>query len=615
MSNEYRPLRRRRGPMGRGPIGAVEKPKDFRGTLGKMFRYMGRYRIAVLLVVIFAIGSTIFSIIGPKILGNATTELFNGLLSKISGGSGINFGKIATILLWLLGLYVLSSLFSFVQGIIMSHVTQRTTYRLRRDMSEKINRLPMKFFDSKQHGEVLSLVTNDIDTISNGLNQSATQLITSITTIIGVMIMMFSIDWIITLVAVMVLPISMIFISQVVKRSQKYFKALQDYLGHVNGQIEETFGGLEVVQSFNHEEEDLEAFNKANDTLYHAAWRSQFLSGMMHPIMTFVGNLGYVMVAILGGYFAVTGRITVGNIQSFIQYMRSFTQPVAQIAQVSNMIQSMTAAAERVFDFLEAEEEAQTTSAEVPARSENAEGQVTFDHVRFGYDDENVIIKDFSANVRKGQKIAIVGPTGAGKTTLVKLLMRFYDVNSGTITIDGRSVCDFDRSDLRQIFGMVLQDTWLFSGSIMENIRYGKLDATDEEVVAAAKTAKIHRFITTLPDGYRMELNEDATNISQGQKQLLTIARTILADPKILILDEATSSVDTRTEERIQEAMDHLMEGRTSFIIAHRLSTIRNADLILVMNDGDIIEQGTHEELLAKANGFYASMYQSQFTA
>ncbi len=616
MSNEAsQSNRRRRGPMGGGPIGAVEKPKDFKGTLGKMFRYMGRYKFAVLLVVIFAVGSTIFSIIGPKILGNATTELFNGLISKVSGGSGINFDEIARILLWLISLYAVSSLFAFIQGIIMTQVTQKTTYRLRRDMAAKINRLPMKFFDSKQHGEVLSLVTNDIDTISNGLNQSATQLITSVTTIVGVLVMMLSIDWIITLVALLVLPISAFFVSQVVKRSQKYFKAQQDYLGHVNGQVEETFGGLDVVQAFNHEEEDLKAFNQANDTLYHAAWKSQFLSGMMHPVMMFVGNLGYVMVAILGGYFAVSGRITVGNIQSFIQYMRSFTQPIAQIAQVSNMIQSMTAAAERVFAFLEEEEEAQNTDAPVPARAENVQGEVTFDHVRFGYHKDNVIIHDFSAEVQKGQKIAIVGPTGAGKTTLVKLLMRFYDIDSGTITIDGRSICDFDRSDLRQAFGMVLQDTWLFSGTIKENIRYGKLDATDEEVVAAAKAAKVHRFITTLPEGYNMELNEDATNISQGQKQLLTIARTILADPKILILDEATSSVDTRTEERIQEAMDNLMKGRTSFIIAHRLSTIRNADLILVMKDGDIIEQGTHEELLANTNGFYASMYQSQFSA
>lgn len=631
MSETRKP--RRQGPMGHGPIGAVEKPQNFKGTLGKLFKYMGRYKIAVLLVVIFAMAGTIFAIVGPKILGNATTELFSGMMNRFAGGSGIDFDAIARILLTLLGLYIASAVFTYIQGLIMTEVTQRTTYRLRKDIAGKINRLPMKYFDQKQHGEVLSLVTNDVDTLSNGLNQSATQLITSVTTVIGVLVMMFSIDWLITLVALAILPLSALVVSLVVKASQKYFKDQQDYLGHVNGEVEETFGGINVVQSFNQEGETVERFEKANNVLCRSAWKSQFLSGLMMPVMQFIGNLGYVAVVILGGYFATQGRITVGNIQSFIQYMRSFTQPISQIAQVSNMIQSMTAAAERIFIFLEEDEEedaidtelqtkenlanadlAAAVKAKYKAHSENVEGNVTFDHVRFGYDSDKVIIHDFNSQVAKGEKIAIVGPTGAGKTTIVKLLMRFYDVNSGAIRLDGHNICDFQRSDLRHIFGMVLQDTWLSSDTIMENIRYGRLDATDEEVIAAAKAARAHHFIKTLPGGYQMMLNEDASNISQGQKQLLTIARTILADPRILILDEATSSVDPRTEEQIQKAMDTLMEGRTCFIIAHRLSTITNADQILVMKDGDIIEQGTHEALLAQG-GFYASLYNSQFQA
>lgn len=604
----------RRGPMGHGPVGAVEKPKNFKGTLGKLFKYMGRYKIAVLLVVIFAMAGTIFNIVGPKILGNATTELFNGMMNRFSGGSGIDFGVISHILLTLLTLYITSAVFSYLQGLIMTEVTQRTTYRLRQDISQKINRLPMKYFDQKQHGEVLSLVTNDVDTLSNGLNQSATQLITSVTTVIGVLVMMFSIDWLITLVALAILPVSALIISLVVKVSQKHFKAQQDYLGHVNGTVEETFSGINVVQAFNKEEETVEQFEEDNNILCRSAWKSQFLSGLMMPVMQFIGNLGYVAVVILGGYFATQGRITVGNIQSFIQYMRNFTQPITQIAQVSNMIQSMTAAAERIFDFMEETEEADAvdTNKAVTAKTKDIQGNVTFDHVNFGYDEDKTIIKDFNSQVSPGQKIAIVGPTGAGKTTIVKLLMRFYDVNSGAIRLDGKDICQFNRRDLRNVFGMVLQDTWLFSGTIMENIRYGRLDASDQEVVAAAKAAKAHRFIKTLPGGYQMELNEDASNISQGQKQLLTIARTILADPRILILDEATSSVDPRTEEQIQAAMDNLMEGRTCFIIAHRLSTITNADQILVMKEGDIIEQGTHQELLEQG-GFYSSLYNSQF--
>lgn len=598
-----------------GPMGAmlsVEKPKDFKGSISRLFKYIGSYKIGMIFVAIFAIGSTVFSIIGPKVLGNATTEIFNGLMDKVQGGTGIDFSALGRILLWLLGLYIASAVFSLLQGFIMTHITQRVTYKMRNEINQKINRMPMKFFDTKQHGEVLSLITNDVDTLSMGLNQGATQLITSITTLIGVLIMMFSIDWIMTLVALIILPVSTIFVSFIVKISQKFFRTQQDYLGHVNGQIEETFGGVNIVQAFNNEEKVKKEFDESNETLYKAGWKSQFLSGLMMPVMSFIGNIGYVAVAILGGSFAISGRITVGNIQSFIQYTRNFTQPITQIAQVSNMLQSMAAAAERVFVFLDEEEEIQTSENKDNLSTENIQGNVEFDHVHFGYNEDKIIINDFSAKIKQGQKVAIVGPTGAGKTTIVKLLMRFYDINSGAILVDGHNIYDFDRSKLRELFGMVLQDTWLFNGTIMENLRYGKLDATDEEVIAAAKAAHVHHFIKTLPDGYNMVLNEDATNISQGQKQLLTIARAILADNKIMILDEATSSVDTRTEGLIQKAMDHLMEGRTSFVIAHRLSTIRDADLILVMNDGDIVEQGNHEDLMKK-DGFYAKLYNSQF--
>ncbi len=593
-----------------GGMGAGEKAKDFKGTMKKLLSYMSAYKLGIIAVMIFAVGSTIFNIVGPKILGKATTEIFNGLVSKVSGGSGINFDKIAEILLFLLGLYAFSAVFSFIQGFIMTGVSQKLTYKLRKEISEKINRMPMNYFDTKTHGEVLSRVTNDVDTLSQSLNQSATQIITSFTTIIGILIMMISISPLMTVVALLILPVSMLLISTIVKRSQKHFKNQQEYLGHVNGQVEEVYGGHSIVRAFNKEEDVIREFNETNEILYQSAWKSQFFSGMMMPIMSFVGNLGYVAVAILGGYLAIKDAIEVGDIQSFIQYVRSFTQPITQVAQVANMLQSTAAASERVFEFLEEEEEDQF--AEHPVSVEGLKGNVEFKHVHFGYNEDRTIINDFSAKVKEGQKIAIVGPTGAGKTTMIKLLMRFYDVNSGEILIDGHNLKDFNRSELRQMFGMVLQDTWLFHGSIKDNIRYGKLDATDEEVVEAAKAAYVHRFVQTLPDGYNMELNEEASNVSQGQKQLLTIARAILADPKILILDEATSSVDTRTEIRIQKAMDNLMKGRTSFVIAHRLSTIRDADLILVMKDGDIVEQGNHEELLAK-DGFYANLYNSQF--
>ncbi len=608
----------RRGPGGHGPMGAGEKAKDFKGTTKKLLKYMSSYKIALLIVVVFAICSTVFSIIGPKILGNATTELFVGWQNKVMGNGGIDFGKIGSILIKLIILYVLSSLFMLVQGFIMSGITQKITYRLRREMSEKINRLPMKFFDKKQHGEVLSVITNDIDTISIGLNQSATQLVTSIVTIVGILVMMFSIDWIMTLIALLVMPVSGLVVSIVVKKSQQHFKNQQRYLGNVNGQIEESFGGVNIIQAFNKQDDVVEQFNDSNEKLYKSGWKSQFLSGIMMPIMMFIGNISYVAIAVLGGYFAASGRITVGNIQSFIQYSRNFTQPITQISQVSNMLQSMAAAAERVFAFLEEEEEILSTDSHaVDANGENIKiselgGNVTFENVHFGYNDDRIIINDFSTTVKEGQKIAIVGPTGAGKTTIVKLLMRFYDLNSGSIKVDGYDSESFDRSEFRDLFGMVLQDTWLFSGTIMENIRYGRLDATDEEVIEAAKAANVHRFVQTLPDGYNMVLNEDATNVSQGQKQLLTIARTILSNPKILILDEATSSVDTKTEVQIQDAMDKFMHGKTSFIIAHRLSTIKNADIILVMRDGDIVEQGSHEQLL-EAGGFYANLYNSQF--
>lgn len=604
--------RRRRGPMGHGPhgMGAGEKAKDFKGTMKKLLTYIGRYKIALFFVIIFSIGGTIFNIVGPKILGKATTEIFNGLVSKVSGGSGIDFGKVAKILIGLLCLYVVSALFSFIQGYIMTGISQKMTYRLRKEISEKINRMPMNYFDKMTHGEILSRITNDVDTLGQSLNQSATQMITSITTIIGVLVMMLSISPLMTVVALLILPVSMGLISVIVKHSQKYFKDQQEYLGHINGQIEEVYGGQNIVKAFNKEEDIIRTFDETNQILYQSAWKSQFLSGMMMPVMQFVGNLGYVAVSILGGYLAIRKTIEVGDIQSFIQYVRQFTNPIQQVAQVANMLQSTAAASERVFEFLEEEEEDVTVPN--PVSVEGLEGRVEFEHVRFGYNPNHTIIHDFNAKVDPGQKIAIVGPTGAGKTTMIKLLMRFYDVNSGSIKVDGHDLKEFNRSELRQMFGMVLQDTWLFNGTIEDNIRYGKLDATHEEVVEAAKAAHVHRFVQTLPNGYDMVLNEEASNVSQGQKQLLTIARAILADPKILILDEATSSVDTRTEVRIQKAMDNLMKGRTSFVIAHRLSTIRDADLILVMRDGDIVEQGTHEELLAQ-NGFYAELYNSQF--
>ncbi len=600
-----------RGPM-RGGHGMMpgEKAKDFKGSTLRLLSYMGKFKFALIGVLLFAVGSTLFNVVGPKILGQATTELFSGLVAKVQGTGSINFGKIGTILLLLLGLYLLSALFSFIQGWIMTGVTQRLCYRLRRDISEKIHRMPMKYFESKTVGEVLSRITNDVDTLGQSLNQSVTQLITSVTTIIGVIIMMLSINTIMTGVTIVILPVSMVLVMIVVKHSQKYFRAQQAFLGTINGQVEETYSGHNVVRAFNREQAVLDEFRKTNKKLYQSAWKSQFFSGLMQPIMQFIGNLGYVAVAVLGAILAAAGTIQVGDIQSFIQYVRNFTQPITQIAQVSNMLQSMAAAAERVFEFLAEEEEDQLAESPVPASS--IQGQVTFDHVRFGYDPNKIIIGDFSATVEPGQTVAIVGPTGAGKTTMVKLLMRFYDVQSGAIRIDGHDVRDFNRSELREAFGMVLQDTWLFKGTIMENIRYGRLDATDEEVIAAAKAAHVHHFIQTLPGGYQMELSEDASNISQGQRQLLTIARAILADNKIMILDEATSSVDTRTEQLIQKAMNNLMKGRTSFVIAHRLSTIKDADLILVMKDGDIIEQGNHQTLLEK-NGFYATLYNSQF--
>ena len=599
------------GGPGRGPGAEIEKAKDFKGTTKKLLNnYLSKYKLALVIVIIFAIGSTIFSIVGPKILGNATTEIFNGLVSKLSGGSGIDFGKIVGILLTLLALYGISALFSLIQGFTMTGVAQKLTYKMRNDLAEKINKLPMHYFDKKTKGEVLSIITNDIDTLSQNLNQSITQIITSICTLIGVLIMMFSISWEMTIVSLLILPVTVFIVKNVVGKSQKYFKKQQDYLGHVNGQVEEIYGGHTIVKAFNGENEAIKEFSKANKELYQSAWKSQFLSGLIFPVMNFIGNIGYVAVAILGGYLAIQGKITVGNIQSFIQYNKQFTQPINQIAQVSSMLQAMVAAAERVFEFLEEPEEVE--DVENPKSTEGLKGNITFDHVKFGYDEDRTIINDFSAKVKDGQKIAIVGPTGAGKTTMVKLLMRFYDVNSGAILLDGINIKDFKREDLRKMFGMVLQDTWLFGGTIKDNIRYSKPDATDAEVIEAAKAAHVHHFIKTLPSSYDMILNEESSNVSAGQKQLLTIARVILADPKILILDEATSSIDTRTEIQIQAAMDNLMKGRTSFIIAHRLSTIKNADLILVMNHGDIVEQGTHEELLAKG-GFYADLYNSQF--
>lgn len=618
MSNNTEKKRGPKGPFGgHGPGMPGEKAKDFKGTMKKLIRYMSQYWASIIAVMVFAVGSTVFMIAGPKIMGRATTKIFEGLVDKLNGGSGIDFDGIARILILLVAMYGISWLLSVVQGFLMTGVSQKTSYRLRNELSEKINRMPMKYFETRTHGEVLSRVTNDVDTLSQSLNQSITTLITSFTTLIGIFIMMLTISPVMTLATVVILPISMVLISFIVKHSQKYFTQQQEYLGHVNGQVEEVYGGHNVVQVFNHQEEVIEEFKKTNQVLYDSAWKSQFFSGMMQPIMGFIGNLGYVAVAVLGGYFTIKGKIEVGDIQSFIQYVRNFTQQIGQAAQVSNMLQSTAAAAERVFEFLEEEEEEQ--QSENPVRIEGLQGNVSFDHVRFGYTPDKIIIRDFSAEIKQGQKIAIVGPTGAGKTTMVKLLMRFYDVNSGAIKIDGHNIKEFNRSEdkegagtLRQMFGMVLQDTWLFKGSIMENIRYGRPDASDEEVIEAARAAHAHHFIKALPGGYDMELNEEASNISQGQKQLLTIARAILADNRILILDEATSSVDTRTEERIQKAMDNLMRGRTSFVIAHRLSTIRDADLILVMKDGDIIEQGDHEALM-KQGGFYAELYNSQF--
>ena len=588
----------------------AEKAKDFKGTMRKLLSYMGAYKIGLLFVIIFAIISTVFNVVGPKILSKATTELFNGLVAKVYGTGSINFDTIGRILLILLGIYLFSAFMGFLQGYIMSGISQKMTFRMRREISEKINRMPFAYFESKTVGEVQSRITNDVDTLGQSLNQSITQLITSITTMIGVLIMMLTISPLMTLIALVILPISMALIGIVVKFSQKHFVAQQKYLGEINGQVEETFSGQNIVKAYNKEENELNKFKETNDILYQSAWKSQFLSGLMQPIMTFVGNLGYVAVAVVGSVLAVQGTITVGDIQAFIQYVKNFTQPITQLAQVSNMIQSMVAAAERVFEFLGEEEEDITGNIQLEASE--IKGQVTFEHVQFGYNEDKVIIHDFSSVVEPGEMVAIVGPTGAGKTTMVKLLMRFYDVNKGAIRVDGHDVKEFSRSNLRENFGMVLQDTWLFKGSIMENIRYGRLEASDEEVIAAAKAAHAHHFIGTLPGGYDFELNEDASNVSQGQRQLLTIARAILADNKILILDEATSSVDTRTEQRIQKAMNNLMRGRTSFVIAHRLSTIKDADLILVMKDGDIIEQGNHQELIAQ-DGFYADLYNSQF--
>lgn len=602
--------RRHHGPMGGGPGRPVEKAKDFKGTLKKLLNYLSVYKMGIAVVIFFAILSTIFNVIGPKILSKATTELFTGLVAKIQGTGNIRFDVIGKILLILLAIYIFSALMSFVQGYIMAGVSQKMTYRMRSEISEKIHRLPMSYFESKTVGEILSRITNDVDTLGQSLNQSVTQVITSVATMVGVLVMMLSISPLMTLIALVILPVSIALVMLVVKFSQKYFIAQQRTLGEINGQVEETFSGQNIVKAFNKEKDVLAEFDTRNEELYNSAWKSQFLSGLMQPIMQFVGNLGYVGVAISGGLLAIRGTIGVGEIQAFIQYVRNFTQPIQQIAQVANMLQSMSAASERVFEFLDEEEEELTVEHAV--HLDHVDGYVDFSHVSFGYNPGQIIIRDFSAHVTPGQKIAIVGPTGAGKTTMVKLLMRFYDVTGGAIQVDGHDIRDFNRQELRDAFGMVLQDTWLFKGSIMENIRYGRLDATDEEVIEAAKAAHAHHFIQTLPGGYQMELNEDASNVSQGQKQLLTIARAILADNPILILDEATSSVDTRTEVRIQKALDNLMRGRTSFIIAHRLSTIKNADLILVMKDGDIIEQGTHEQLLAQ-KGFYADLYNSQF--
>jgi ATP-binding cassette subfamily B multidrug efflux pump len=604
----------RRGPFGRGgPMGMMggdAKVQDFRGTMVKLISYLGRYRVAVLVVLVFAVASTAANIVGPKILGNATTRLFEGVMAQLNGTGGIDFAYIGRTLLLVLGLYVASAACSYIQGWIMANVSTNVAYRFRRDIAEKINRMPLKYFDRTSQGEVLSRFTNDVDAINQTLSQSMTQIITSLVTVIGVLIMMISINWLMTLVTLLVLPISMVFVTMIIRQSQKYFKQQQDYLGHVNGHVEEMYGGHIVIKAFNGEEKSIRTFDGYNDTLYDSAWKSQFLSGLMMPIMMFIGNLGYVAVAVMGGWMAARGNITVGDIQAFIQYVRSFNQPIQQLANISNVLQQTAAAAERVFEFLEEDEEIDETAE--PLELERVSGRVEFQDVRFGYDPAKPVIHGFSALAKPGQKIAIVGPTGAGKTTMVKLLMRFYDVDDGSIQVDGHDIREFSRHDLRRMFGMVLQDTWLFNGSILENIRYGRPDATDDEVIAAATTAHVDHFVRTLPEGYAMEVNEEASNVSQGQKQLLTIARAVLADPPMLILDEATSSVDTRTEVLIQEAMDVLMTGRTSFIIAHRLSTIRNANLILAMNEGDIVESGTHTELLARG-GFYADLYNSQF--
>lgn len=594
------------GPPGMGG----EKAKDFKGTISKLVRYSRKYLPAVIVVMVIAVFSTVFNVVCPKVLGKATTALSEGIMRKINGIGGIDFTYIGKILLFCLGLYLLSVLFNFTQGIIMTGVTQKLCYKMRKDVSEKINRMPLKYFESRTYGEVLSRITNDIDTMGNGLNQSITQLITSVSTVIGVFIMMLTISPLMTMIAIIILPISVALMGIIIKKSQRFFKQQQEYVGHINGQVEEVYGGHTVIKAFNKEETTLKEFHETNEVLYKSAWKAQFFSGLMQPVMMFVGNLGYVGVAISGAALAIRGTITIGDIQAFIQYVKNFTQPIQQVAQVTNMMQQMAAAAERVFELLEEEEEVQVV--EHPASVENIKGEVDFRHVKFGYDPEKIIIHDFSVHVDPGKQVAIVGPTGAGKTTMVKLLMRFYDVNEGAILLDGHNVKEYNRRELRDALGMVLQETWLFKGTIMENIRYGRLDATDEEVIAAAKAAHAHRFISALPGGYQMELNEEVTNISQGQKQLLTIARAILANNPVLILDEATSSVDTRTEHSIQRAMDNLMKGRTSFVIAHRLSTIKNADIILVMKDGDIIEQGNHEELMAQ-NGFYAELYNSQF--
>ena len=596
--------------MGPPGMGGGEKAKDFKGTISKLVRYSRKYLPAVIVVMVIAVFSTVFNVVCPKVLGKATTALSEGIMRKINGIGGIDFTYIGKILLFCMGLYLLSVLFNFTQGIIMTGVTQKLCYKMRKDVSEKINRMPLKYFESRTYGEVLSRITNDIDTMGNGLNQSITQLIISVSTVIGVFIMMLTISPLMTMIAIIILPISVALMGIIIKKSQRFFKQQQEYVGHINGQVEEVYGGHTVIKAFNKEETTLKEFHETNEVLYKSAWKAQFFSGLMQPVMMFVGNLGYVGVAISGAALAIRGTITIGDIQAFIQYVKNFTQPIQQVAQVTNMMQQMAAAAERVFELLEEEEEVQVV--EHPASVEDIKGEVDFRHVKFGYDPEKIIIHDFSVHVDPGKQVAIVGPTGAGKTTMVKLLMRFYDVNEGAILLDGHNVKEYNRRELRDALGMVLQETWLFKGTIMENIRYGRLDATDEEVIAAAKAAHAHRFISALPGGYQMELNEEVTNISQGQKQLLTIARAILANNPVLILDEATSSVDTRTEHSIQRAMDNLMKGRTSFVIAHRLSTIKNADIILVMKDGDIIEQGNHEELMAQ-NGFYAELYNSQF--